>query len=132
MTDAWRWNAGYTWLQQTLRPKPGSFDLNQAHSEISDPEHQFQVGSSVDLTAQLQLDLGLRRVGTVPAYAGGVRTTVPAYTELDAQLAWQFRPQLQLAVGGHNLLHAHHPEAGAPANRREIERSVYGKATWRY
>jgi hypothetical protein len=40
--------------------------------------------------------------------------------------------QLQLALVGQNLLHDRHIEFGSPATRGEIERSVYGKATWQF
>jgi iron complex outermembrane receptor protein len=132
LTDRWRWNAGYTWLRQRLHLKPGSQDLNQARAETSDPEHQFQVHTAFDFPGEIQLDLGLRRVDSVPVFAGGVLVAVPAYTELDARIAWMIRPDLELSVAGRNLLHARHPETGQANNRREIERSVHGKITWRY
>jgi len=41
-------------------------------------------------------------------------------------------PRLELAIVGHDLLHAHHPEFGAPAGRTEVERSVFGEITCRW
>lgn len=130
--ERWRWSGGYTWLDQRLRLKAGSRDLNQAQGEISDPEHQFQVRVGFDPSERVQVDLALRRVDTVPTFAGGMWGTVPAYTELDARVAWWVTPDLEIALVGHNLLHASHAEAGAVASRREIQRSVFGRATWRY
>lgn len=54
---------------------------------------------------------------------------VPAYTELDMRIAWRARQSLELALNGHNLLHAAHGEFG-PAGRELIERSVYVLLTW--
>lgn len=131
LTDWWRWSASYLHLNQRLRLKPGSRDLNQARAETSDPEHQIQLRTSLDLPGDVELDLALRRVDTVPVsgIAGG---TVPAYTELDARLAWQPRPGLEFSLTGRNLLHAQHTEAGSVAARRDIERSVSAQVTWRH
>jgi iron complex outermembrane recepter protein len=58
--------------------------------------------------------------------------TFKAYREVDGRLAWQATPALECAIVGQNLLHAHHPEFGAPTTRREAERVVYGKLLWRF
>ena len=58
---------------------------------------------------------------------------VPAYTELDLRLGWNATDALELSLIGQNLLHARHPEFGPPSPlRQEIQRSVYGKVTWRF
>jgi iron complex outermembrane recepter protein len=57
---------------------------------------------------------------------------VGAYAELDVRLAWQLRPRIQLSLVGQNLLHDHHLEFGLPLTGQKIERSVYGKATYRW
>ena len=56
-----------------------------------------------------------------------------------SSLAWKPYDSLELALVGQNLLASHHPEfyslAGAFSNNAaaaEIERSVYGKVTWRF
>ena len=54
---------------------------------------------------------------------------MPAYTELDLRASWRATDDLELAIVGRNLLHASHPEFGAPGPRRvEIERSLYARA----
>lgn len=68
-----------------LRLKPGNRDLNQATAATSDPSHQFQLRSSLDLPGHVEFDLALRRVGRVPVFVSGVAGFVPAYTELDAR-----------------------------------------------
>ena len=132
LTDWWRWTASYIHLRQRLHLQPGSRDLNQARAETSDPADQFQLRTSLDLPANLALDLMARRVGSVPTFAGNVAGTVPAYTELDARLAWAPRTGFEISAVGRNLLHAQHAEAGAVNTRREIERSVHGAMTWRF
>lgn len=78
---------------------------------------------------RVELDTGLRWVDTLMTTSG----TVPSYFELDVRLAWHASDGLELAVVGQNLLHDQHPEFGiALPHREEIQRSVYGKITWRY
>jgi iron complex outermembrane receptor protein len=59
--------------------------------------------------------------------------TVPSYFELDVRLAWRATKRLELSIVGQNLLHDHHPEYGFPSpTREEIQRSVYGKVSFRW
>ena len=69
----------------------------------------------------------LRHVGELPS------PIVDDYVELDLHFGWQPREDLGFSLVGQNLLHESHAEFG-PAGpfREEIERSVYGKVTWRF
>jgi iron complex outermembrane recepter protein len=129
VSDDWSLHAGYTLLEEHLHVKPGQYDLNNARNEIADPEHQVSLRSSVNLPRNVEFDAALRWVDTLYDTIG----TVPSYFEMDARLAWHARERLELSIGGQNLLHDHHPEYGTPDPARgEIQRSVYGKAAWRY
>jgi iron complex outermembrane receptor protein len=58
---------------------------------------------------------------------------VPSYIEMDMRLGWHPTDKLELAIVGQNLLHDHHFEYGIPGpGQIDIQRSVYGKITWRY
>ena len=60
---------------------------------------------------------------------------VPSYVALDLRLAWRPTPHLEIAVVGRNLLDPAHPEFSESlvnSQNNEIERSVYGKVTWRF
>jgi iron complex outermembrane receptor protein len=130
--DNWSLHAGYTLLREHLWVKPGQADINDAHNETADPEHQFSLRSSLDLPRQVQLDTTLRWVDTLLINNGPTTGMVPSYAELDARLAWHATHQLDLSVAGQNLLHDRHPEYGFPdSSRVEIARSVYAKVTWR-
>jgi iron complex outermembrane receptor protein len=129
VSDGWSLHAGYTLLEEHLHVKPGQYDLNNARNEIADPEHQVSLRSSVNLPRNVEFDAALRWVDTLYDTIG----TVPSYFEMDARLAWHARERLELSIAGQNLLHDHHPEYGTPDPARgEIQRSVYGKAAWRY
>jgi len=132
MTSWWRWQAGYTYLQEHIRLKPGSLDFNQARGEGSDPENQFSVRSSIDLPGDVELDAALRYVDVLQNIANGVRGTVPSYLELDVRLSWMPVKNLELSVVGQNLLDRQHPEFGFPTSRHEIQRGAFVKVTWRF
>jgi iron complex outermembrane receptor protein len=61
--------------------------------------------------------------------------SVSSYVELDLRLGWMPIKNLEFSITGQNLLHAHHPEFNPSflqTQRAEVERSVYGKITWRF
>jgi iron complex outermembrane receptor protein len=83
----------------------------------------------MNLIQNLQLDVGLRSIGSFVFNSNGSPETVPAYTELEARLAWLPIPGLEFSVTGQNLLNDQHLEyvISNPNPRAEIRRSVYVK-----
>ena len=125
--EPWRVRASYTWFDPDLEFTDESRAVLPASTEGNDPSHMFKVHSSLNLPFNLEFDQVLRYVDELPD------PHVPAYLELDLRLAWLAREGLELAVIGRNLLDDQHPEIGANSPfRPEIERSVYGKVTWRF
>lgn len=121
----WRMRLGYFGLHDETTIRQGGADIEGGLGEASHPDYQVLLRNTFDITPNLSLWLGARSVGRVPAHANGVDVgAVPAYTELDANLSWTIRPGIEWSVTGRNLLHDSHPEIGAPATRREIQRSV--------
>ena len=133
VSEMWSLHAGYTLLKEHLHVKPGQMDLNDALNETADPQHQFSLRSSLNLPRHAELGAALRWVDTLHNNNGAVPGTVPSYFELDTLFAWHASDRLEFSVVGQNLLHNRHSEYGFPdPTRPEIERSVYGKLTWRY
>jgi len=129
----WRLHGSYDFLKEHLHVKDGQLDINAALNETSDPEHQFQIRSSMDLPGNVELDTGLRWVDTLYNNNGSTVGTVPSYFELDVRLGWHVTKNLELSIVGQNLLHDQHPEYGFPSpTREEIVRSVYGKVSWQF
>ncbi len=92
----------------------------------NDPNVTWLLRSAHDLSERLRADFSLRYVARLP------QLVVPSYHELDARLAWQVRPDLELSVVGRNLLHARHAEFGAAGSRQLIERTVFASAVLRF
>jgi iron complex outermembrane receptor protein len=133
VSDDWSLHAGYTFLNEHLRVKPGAFDLDNALNETADPRNQWSLRSSHNLPMHLQFDADVRWVDDLHTNNGPTPGTVPAYFELNTRLAWQAGRGVEISIVGQNLLHDHHAEYGFPGPTSvEIERSVYGKVAWRY
>jgi iron complex outermembrane receptor protein len=130
----WRLRGGYTLVKTDLRVKSGRTDFNNALNETADPEHQFSVRSSMDLTKKVELDLRLRWVDSFVFNNAGTPDTVPSYFELDVRLAWRPTENLELSIVGQNLLNDQHLEyvIASPNPRAEIERGIYGKVAYRW
>jgi iron complex outermembrane receptor protein len=133
LLPAWRLHAGYTFLKEDLRVKPGQVDFNDAHNETADPEQQFSVRSAVDLGRNVDLSTALRWVDTLHINNGAIVGIVPSYFELNARLGWHPTPKLELSLVGENLLHAQHPEYGFPGpGQIQIQRSFLGRFQWQF
>jgi len=118
--------AEYSYLNMSLQAKPGSTDATSVASDEASPRHMARIRSSWRLPAGLDLDLSFRWVDAARSQK------TPAYSALDARLAWPIVPRLELAVVGQSLLHDHHIEFGAGPTATEIERSVYAVARFRW
>ncbi|HEY3658506.1 MAG TPA: TonB-dependent receptor [Steroidobacteraceae bacterium] len=135
IVDQWRLHGGYDLLKERIHVKSGQFDINKALNETEDPQQQFSLRSSVDFPRDIELDAGLRWVDKLIANDNGVPATVPSYFEMDVRLGWRPVPKLEFAIVGQNLLHARHPEYGlvdTVSYREDIQRSVYGKVSYRW
>ncbi len=125
----WRLRFGYNYQKLKIRAKSGSTDTSIVGLDRNDPHHQFLLNSSMDLRDNWTLDGTLRFVGGLPDQ------NVDSYTELDLRLGWQYRPNIEFALVGRNLLHSSHVEFGSGTGNTdpvEIERSVMGTVTWRF
>lgn len=130
MMDWWRLQAGYTFIKLDLELDNSSGDTTSEAQEHESPQHQFSLRSSMDLPYHIELDLWLRAVDNLDA------KQVSSYTTCDLRLAWSPIQNLELALVGRNLFEGRHLEFKQEllnsASSSEIERSIYGKVTWRF
>ena len=129
VTPQWQISAGYSLLRTQLHSKPGTTDAAAEGPEGDSPEHQFHLRSFLDLPFNLEFDSALYHVDSL------ANQGVPSYTRLDFRLGWSPRRNLDLSLVVQNAFDPRHPEFGATTalvTPTEIERSVYGKITWRF
>jgi iron complex outermembrane recepter protein len=125
----WRLRGSYTFLDMDLHRSRSANNPADESIEGQSPHHQFSVRSGIDLPHHWELDMGLRYVDALSAF------NVPSYFSLDARLAWRPFENFEAAIVGQNLLDDRHPEF-APTTigglRAEVERTIFGKLTWRF
>ena len=123
----WRLHAGGVLQDVDVGREPASRDTTGLSGlGGNDPNLTWTLRSAHDLSERIWADFSLRYVARLPQLA------VPSYHELDARIAWQVRPDLELALAGRNLLHARYAEFVAAGSRQLLERTVFASATLRF
>jgi len=130
MLKWWRWRGSYSYFEMALRAEDGGTDLATARLlEGNAPRNQISLRSQMDLPHNVEFDAGLRFVDSLS------NPDVAAYWTLDLRLSWKPHPDVELSVVGLNLLDSQHLEfypTQVVTPPREIQRSVYGKISWRF
>jgi iron complex outermembrane recepter protein len=125
---SWTLSAGSTLLSEHLKLEPGSTDPVGVNNPTlrNDPDYQWMVRSSMDVSKTIELDVSLRGVAALP------NPVVPAYSEMDIRLGWRPTSRLALSLNGRDLLHDSHPEFGDPSSRSEIRRRASCDVRWSF
>jgi iron complex outermembrane recepter protein len=130
VTGRWTLSPGYSFLEMHLHTASTSLDTTSvADAQGSNPGHQAQLRSHLELSKGLAWDINAYFVGPLPAQF------VPSYTRLDSLLTWRLGERVEVSFVGQNLLRDHHPEFNDPfqsVNSSEVKRSAYAKFTWHF
>jgi iron complex outermembrane recepter protein len=130
LTNRWTLNPGYAFLEMHLHTEPSSQDTTSPLTyQGSNPQHQAQLRSHVELFHNLSWDANGYFVSALPA------EQVPSYARVDSQLSMELGERTRLSLIGQNLLYDHHLESLdvlTAVNPALIKRSVYAKVTWRF
>jgi iron complex outermembrane receptor protein len=127
VTHNWKPSAGYSWLKLV----PGAYDYALTLTEVrgpTDPQHQAQLHSNLDLTRTLQFDTSLYYTGSVAAYQ------IPSHWRADLRLGWRPTHKLEFSLAGQDLLSPDHAEFLYEVSGRtmQIRRGVTGNVTWSF
>ncbi len=124
LTDHWRISPGYSYFHMDVEGNSSVLNVPPGTS----PTHQFEVRSLLDLPHHLEWDNTLEYVSKLAA------GNIPAYTRLDSRIGWRVGEFIELSVVGQNLLTARHAEFSDTYSliHTLVERSVFGKVTWRF
>ena len=107
VADWWRLKAGFNLLHESLRFKAGSNDPIGKTAEGDDPRHQLSLRSEMNITDEVELDLGVRQIGRLPAPA------IPSYVSFDTRVGWKFLQDVEASVSVTNLFDHRHQEFGS-------------------
>jgi iron complex outermembrane receptor protein len=123
-TPAWRLSAGLMALHEKLQLKAGSNDAAGVLGVSGkDPSHTAQLRSTFNLSDNVDVDVGVRKVGPLP------KPYVRGYAALDARVGWRPRKGMELSVVARNL-NGGHGEYGSELTRSEWGRSLGVKLVW--
>ena len=125
-----RFQAALSQQSMSVQERGTAFSTDR---EESAPEVQASLRAMWSPRSSVDVDFWLRRVGRLADVGAGV--AIPAYTELDARLAWRPRKDVELALIGRNLLHRSHPEFRSELQdipSLEVDRSVAAQVTWKF
>jgi len=131
----WRIQPNYSYLRLDATAKTGDpVSVSNANNmNVSDPQHQLSLRSSLSLSDKHRFDLWLRHVSKLGAR--NAQIAIPAYTTLDLRYAWKPTHDLEVSVVGQNLLDRSHPEfvpSLLPSQQLELQRGMYVKARWQF
>jgi iron complex outermembrane receptor protein len=113
------------------------FRTGRENTTDAAPTHKFQIRSYLDLPGNLELDSALNYHGRTRAQDGLLGTRIDTRWNLDLRLGWHPTDRLEFSLVGQNLFHREIEETthffhSVSAGTQEIERSFYGKVTWRF
>lgn len=113
-----------------------NFNFSSDKRPRTDPAHQVSFRGAFDITPEVNFDVWVRYVDSIEAVNTlfSPARKVNSYIALDLQLAWKPMSDLELSVVGQNLNNANHTEyiEEVFAYPKQLERSVYGKISWRF
>jgi iron complex outermembrane receptor protein len=129
VADGLRVTGAFTLLRVHLDLDSDSTAQGVDSTEDSAPRGQVYLRASWDPLKEVRTDVAARYVGRVSG------RDIDSYVEMDARIAWDLRPNLELALVGQNLLHDEHLEAVETTfgiQSSEMERGVYLSLSWRF
>ncbi len=123
----WKLHGTYSYLQIKSDIAKNNLDLGpNTNLDSSSPHNQFTLRSLIDIPGNVELDTFWRYADKL-----GPGVDIDDYFELDLRIGWKPLENLELSIGGSNLLDNSHPEF--PNNTGpiiiEVERSVFAKIT---
>jgi iron complex outermembrane recepter protein len=130
--SCWQLSSSYSYSEMDLDRSP----RNRAEGmEKQTPRNQFNIRSYLNLPHNIDFDTTLYYVDCISVPSSHLFSAdMPSYIRLDARVAWHPSDNLELSVAAQNLLDPDHPEhyEGTFGTSAYIERSIYGKLTWRF
>jgi outer membrane receptor protein involved in Fe transport len=125
ITPWWKLTANYTF--QEVENKRDNKDVQGT------PKHKFNLGSRFTFKNGFSLDTRLHYVDDTKWKGLLKEVKVDDYLRLDIRLAQKFfNDRLEISVTGQNLTDKLHPEVSDGTGSHEVERLIYGQATFNF
>jgi len=128
VNNRWKLSPGYSLLHVSVLRDTSSLDQGIERSAGTSPKQQYLVRSFLNLRHNVDWDSSM-------GYVSGLATgSIPGYTRVDTRLGWRLGEFVEVGVVGQNLLTPAHFEFadGAIVGHTLVERSIFGKVSWRF
>lgn len=127
-SDRWRFRLSQSLLRMSIEREANSSDTAIETESGRSPRHQFQFHAAYTPHQALEFSSALYRVAKLSSL------DIPAYTRLDARVAWRPYRDLEVALVGRDLIGPAHTEFINSSGPRstEIPRSLFLSSTWRF
>ncbi|MBN1931032.1 MAG: TonB-dependent receptor [Desulfobacterales bacterium] len=125
--DWWRFQTAYTFFKMDFDMPDGS--VSTTGTEADSPNHQVSLRSDMELPKNLELNLWFRYIDNIPG------RNISAYNTMDICLGWKPIEYIEFSLVGQNLFAPRHLEFVDNIffnEAAELERSLYGKVTWKF
>ena len=125
----WRLTGSYSFLEMHVKiADPNAINVGSPlTTQGSSPQHQVLMQSNFDLPKSVTADFQVRYVSSLPGLM------IPSYWTGDVSLGWHVNKQVLLSAVGQNLFQPYHYEYSYdPRGPVGIERSFFGRITWRW
>jgi iron complex outermembrane receptor protein len=124
VSDRLTLRTSYSFLRLALHGYDHAVASEDAEGHV--PRHQAYVGAFLKLPRSFELS-------THSYFVGRLRTfQLPAHTRLDMNVAWKKLENVEFSVAGQNLLGKHVEFGDFEGSVNTVNRTVYGKITWRF
>jgi iron complex outermembrane receptor protein len=129
VNSRWKISGGYSLLRMSITRDPASRDSMIEQTVGNSPARQYQARSWLKLRQNVDWDNSVLYVSALSHLA------IPSYVRWDSRLGWRLGEFVEIGIVGQNLLAPRHMEfldATALVLHTEVERSIFGKITWRF
>ena len=124
----WELDPGYSFLQARKVDLSGESVIPAGEEPGDSPKHEYQIRSMLNLPHHMEWDTSAYYVSSLQI------GPVPSYTRVDTRVGWRAGESVEFSVGAQNLLAPRHLEY-LDTNQivpTFVERSLFGKVTWRF
>ena len=125
LTPSLTLKGSYSLLRLALHAYDGHV-FDPKSTEGQSPQNQGYIGASYSLPKSFTISANAYVVGGLPSFQ------IPAHTRLDLNLGWKGLENLEFNVVGQNLLGSHIEYGSVISPSNVINRSIFGKVTWRF
>lgn len=129
VNDSWKLRGSYSYFQSDFRITADALAGSRTNYKNSYSSYQTMLWSQHQLSTNVNLDINLRHISKIDS-----TPNFNAYNALDARIAWNLKPNIEISLVGRNLLHDHHIEFSRDflSTPTEVPRELFVTAGYKF